>query len=312
MAPFWPTTKLEDFIVAAIASKNLQGAIECLAYLALSAIDVFLGIGHAVMWGNVAIAKFLASQLEHDTSNATRCASSIQRGLLTETLQTSFQSIHVDSLPWLLDVWAQYLPPSWTARCRRECRHLAVENLRWDVLETLTSRERKRFDNYQLQRARHAFQLYHVVEATKAWHPKEPKSAEILQRLVWRWLYNAETTEKQRGIVRCMKVALKQHGLGIRAMQILWSTQVIPYTQEEFTIPQPQSIQEFTALDLLPSECYETYRPHITTRLRVDYIRATRQVACATDANGNRLYKQPVAIRAVHRPGDKLKYVVDA
>ncbi|KAH9143244.1 hypothetical protein AeRB84_012744 [Aphanomyces euteiches] len=242
-----------------------------------------------------------------------------------------FQCNHVDSLPWLLDVWAQYLPPSWTARCRRECRHLAVDNLRWDVLETLSSRERKRFDksaedlsyaikissleaiSYQLQRARHTFQLYHVVEATKAWHPKEPKSAEILQRLLWRWLYNAETTEeKQRGIVRCLKVALKQHGLGLRAMQILWSTQVIPYTQDEFTIPQPQSIQEFIALDLLPTECYDTYRPHVTTRLRIDYIRAATQVASATDKDGNRLYKQPVAIRAVHRPGDKPKYVVDA
>ncbi|KAH9108289.1 hypothetical protein LEN26_002412 [Aphanomyces euteiches] len=169
--------------------------------------------------------------------------------------------------------------------------------------------------SYQLliERARHSFQLYHVVEATKAWHPKEPKSAEILQRLLWRWLYNAETTaEKQRGIVRCLKVALKQHGLGLRAMQILWSTQVIPYTQDEFTIPQPQSIQEFIALDLLPTECYDTYRPHVTTRLRIDYIRAATQVASATDKDGNRLYKQPVAIRAVHRPGDKPKYVVDA
>ncbi|CAK4901323.1 hypothetical protein LEN26_002961 [Aphanomyces euteiches] len=95
-------------------------------------------------------------------------------------------------------------------------------------------------------------------------------------------------------------------------MQILWSTQVIPYTQDEFTIPQPQSIQEFIALDLLPTECYDTYRPHVTTRLRIDYIRAATQVASATDKDGNRLYKQPVAIRAVHRPGDKPKYVVDA
>ncbi|KAH9068862.1 hypothetical protein Ae201684P_004560 [Aphanomyces euteiches] len=70
LAPFWPTTRMEDFIAAAIASNDLQGAIECLACLPLTATDVFLGVGHAVMRETWTWPSFLS--LNWSTTGATR------------------------------------------------------------------------------------------------------------------------------------------------------------------------------------------------------------------------------------------------
>ncbi|KAG9404942.1 hypothetical protein AC1031_005149 [Aphanomyces cochlioides] len=64
MTPFRPTKNMEEYIAAAIASNNLPGAIDCLAYLPLSAADFFHGIGHAAACGKMEIAQYLAAQLE--------------------------------------------------------------------------------------------------------------------------------------------------------------------------------------------------------------------------------------------------------
>ncbi|CAK4882087.1 unnamed protein product [Aphanomyces euteiches] len=95
-------------------------------------------------------------------------------------------------------------------------------------------------------------------------------------------------------------------------MLIVWGTKLIPYTQSDFTIAEPRSVDEFMALDLLPRECYQLHQLTVKPRVKADYLRAAREIACATDEDGIRLYKQPVAIRSVHRPGDKPKFVVDS
>ncbi|KAG9404944.1 hypothetical protein AC1031_005151 [Aphanomyces cochlioides] len=280
------------------------------------------------MRGNMDMATFLESQLEHDRSNTSMLVSSIQRGLLTETIKGIFQLKQVESLPWLLNLWARYLPRTWSARCRQESRYFALDFLCLDVLKTLTKGERRPFDKYAEdlsyaikisslsavkylhQRANKIFKFSHVLEAIIAWHSQKPTSADIMERTLSLWLDSVQNPEEKLwGVVQCVVLAFKR---GLGAMLIVWGTKLIPYTQSAFTIAEPQSIDEFMALDLLPRECYQSYQLTVKPRVKTEYLRAAREIACATDEDGNLLHKQPVAIRSVHKPGDTPKFVVDS
>ncbi|CAK4755765.1 hypothetical protein LEN26_009051 [Aphanomyces euteiches] len=87
MTPFRPTKNMEDYIATATVFNNLSRAIDCLAYLPLSAADFFRGIGHAAACGKVEIAQYLAAQFERAHSNSTTPPSGIQRNQLKEDLE---------------------------------------------------------------------------------------------------------------------------------------------------------------------------------------------------------------------------------
>ncbi|KAH9068881.1 hypothetical protein Ae201684P_004579 [Aphanomyces euteiches] len=161
---------MEDFIAAAIASNDLQGAIECLACLPLTATDVFLGVGHAVM-----------------RETWTWPISSIQRGLLTDTIKGIFQLKQVESLPWLLNLWARYMERSVSSRepllCEMRPFDKYAEDLSYAIKIASLSAVK-----YLLQRANKIFKFSHVLEAIKAWHPQKPTSADIMERTLSLWL----------------------------------------------------------------------------------------------------------------------------
>ncbi|CAK4075726.1 unnamed protein product [Aphanomyces euteiches] len=332
LVPFLPltTTRSADFIHAAIVSQNPRGAMECLNCLSLYYVDVFVGIGHAVSAGSLDLAHFLAEKLQlFQQNNEPRLAiTSIQRSQLRENLEQIFQSKQFDGLVWLLQQWGQYLPRLWSARCRQECRYLALDYHLWDVLEMLSREldvnltEKSDEDvtyaiktssweafTYCVKQPSFRCKLNYLMDATKAWRADKPSSSLILKQIVAMYFEIMRWSEiRRRDVEFCINEALKRRALG--AMQILWATNVIPYTQDEYTVPEPQSIEEFEALELLYGIELLAVGPNVTPRQRHAYLQAARDAALATDSNGNLLYTLPVQIQAVHRPGDPPKYQV--
>ncbi|KAG9399699.1 hypothetical protein AC1031_011577 [Aphanomyces cochlioides] len=118
--------------------------MECLNCLSLYYVNVFVGIGNSVSAGRLDLAHFLAEklqQLPQRNNEPWLVMTSIQRSQLRENLEQIFQSKQFDDLVWLLQQWDLYLPRMWSARCRQECRYLALDYHLWDVVLDMLSRE---------------------------------------------------------------------------------------------------------------------------------------------------------------------------
>ncbi|KAH9143988.1 hypothetical protein AeRB84_012047 [Aphanomyces euteiches] len=321
------TTYMTSLVDAAVASDNDIGAIECLKCLGLNSCDVFVGVGDALARGRRMLAEYLADKFEaiYADQNASWIESSVQRSHMQDNLQEIFCSSRLERLPWLLDFWDRWLPQRWSGRCRQECRYLAMEHQQWDLLIDFTKsvpEPHLRYKEDMVYAAQHSLldavewlventsvvvDHTHVIEAAKAWRPNDKASHATFNRLLSLWLFLEDSIEKQRRVVeQCMAEALKRDYLDF--MQLLWSTNILPYRQTWFTIPKPNSIVEFIALDLLHSHELQSLGPKVSAKVKQAYREAAMSIAWESDSVGNPIHDFPVKIRATHRPGEPPKY----
>ncbi|KAG9399702.1 hypothetical protein AC1031_011580 [Aphanomyces cochlioides] len=136
----------------AITSENPLGALECLAYLALSLDVLFVAIGNAVSHGNLVLAQALASRLEaQDDAQLQRWFTRVTRNRTKRYLKAAVHSNYMDGVCWLLTTLSRYAPatcPKWIARCRRDCRRWALEFEHFEGLATLSNAKMDRANEY--------------------------------------------------------------------------------------------------------------------------------------------------------------------
>ncbi|KAG9399701.1 hypothetical protein AC1031_011579 [Aphanomyces cochlioides] len=321
------TTYMTSLVDAAVASDNDIGAIECLKCLGFNSRDVFVGVGDAISRGRRILANYLSAKFEaiYADQNASWIASSVQRSHMQDNLQEIFRSSRLERLPWLLDVWDRWLPQKWSGRCRQECRYLALEHQQWDLLIDFTKSVPEPHLKYKedmvyaaqyslldtlewlVENTSVVVDHTHVIEAAKAWRPDDKASHATFNRLLSLWLWNEDSIEKQHRVVeKCMAEALKRDYLDF--MQLLWSTNVLPYRQTWFVVLKPNSIVEFIALDLLHSHELKSLGPKVSAQVKREYRDAAMSIAWASYPVGNPIHDLPVKIRATHRLGEPPKY----
>ncbi|KAH9186911.1 hypothetical protein AeNC1_011112 [Aphanomyces euteiches] len=235
-----PRFRIYILLDVAITSENPRGALECLAYLALSVDVLFAAMGNAVSHGNLVIAQALARRLEaQDEAQRQRWFTKVTRNRTKWNLKAAVHSNDIDSVCWLLTTLSKYAPatcPKWIARCRRDCRRWALEFEHFESLARLSNAKMDRANEHSedliyciqstllvpatwlVLEKKVPVQRRHVLDAAKYFQPRKPKSRAVFELI----LSNVhDKDDRTEWITACMRQATAHGRKDIKWDQIL-------------------------------------------------------------------------------------------